>query len=335
MNISSDGNGLVFNIVFTKNTFHYFCHFTRTILKNSAVKVRIILNGCGGTEQIEAHQFAAENEDRVFVVLASADKILTHHESIQMIFEEDCDSDFFCFADSDIFAREGFMPVFAEVAGLPAMICSGDIIWTEGNTIASKKTELWGRFYYDEKGWTFGSSYFCIYDRALVKKIMSKYSIDFRRYAQEEIPDKARQAVLEAGHDYCWYDTAKVVNILLAVEGHLIVHTPNPNLVHVGGMSWYVSLHREEYERKIVEERQRAGKFGFLRKSKVDPRLGLPAEELRLDFSEYAAKLLITGVDVGSKWLPNIPKHLAEGEHSSKLTMLRAEIKRMLDRRIR
>lgn len=332
MNIRNDGAGLVFNIVFTKNTFHYFCRFTQTILKKSSVKVRIVLNGCGTSEQNEAYQFAAENDDRVYVALVSADKILTHHESIQLVFEEDNDSDFFCFADSDIFARKEFMPLFAAVEGLPAMICSGDTIWTEVNTIASKKTELWGRFYHDEDGWTFGSSYFCIYDRALLKQIMKKYGVDFRRYAQEEIPDKARRALLDAGHDYCWYDTAKVVNILLVLEGHMIVHIQNPNLVHVGGMSWYVSRHRVEYERKLGEERKKVGKLAFLRKSKIDPRLGLPAGELRLDFSEYAARLLITGVDAGSKSLPRLPKQLAKGEHSAKLNMLRIEIKRMLDR---
>lgn len=332
MNISSDGTGLVFNIVFTKNTFYYFRYLTRTFLQNSSVQVRIVLNGCSEPEQAEAINFVAEYEGRVFLAIASNDKILPHHDSINMMLAEDEKSEYFCFADSDIFARDSFMHFFSGIKGSPGMICSGDTIWTEDNVVVGKNIELWGRFYYDQQGWTFGSSYFCIYNRMILNEIMEKYSVDFRRYAKEAIPKQALERVLDAGHDYSWYDTGKVLNILMVLEGYPIKHVPNCNLVHVGGMSWYLSLHRENYERMLAEERKSSGKLGFLKRSKIDPRLGISTDVLRLDFAEYAAQVLICGVNAGSRGLPEIPKRLARGEYGDKLRLLRSEMRRMLER---
>src|SRR5690606_7340430 len=59
--------------------------------------------------------------------------------------------------------------------------------------------------------------------------------------AGNDLTSEAKAALTAAGHDYWIYDTGKVVNIFLQVDGHRLCHFEHPALLHVGGMSHYLS----------------------------------------------------------------------------------------------
>jgi hypothetical protein len=69
---------------------------------------------------------------------------------------------------------------------------------------------------------------------------MARWDVGFSS-AGGDVPQRTKNALLGAGHDYWIYDTGKIVNILLQVDGNRLCHFEHPALLHIGGMSHYLS----------------------------------------------------------------------------------------------
>ncbi len=65
----------------------------------------------------------------------------------------------------------------------------------------------------------------------------------------------------EMGHEYLVYDTGKIVNALLQADGHRLVHRDLAQLVHIGGLSHYLSpaYHIELDDGEVAPEWARWG----------------------------------------------------------------------------
>jgi hypothetical protein len=55
------------------------------------------------------------------------------------------------------------------------------------------------------------------------------------------VPEATRARLAAGGHAYLAYDTAKIVNILLQLDGRTLQHVDPDVLIHIGGMSHFLS----------------------------------------------------------------------------------------------
>src|SRR5690606_22166711 len=94
--------------------------------------------------------------------------------------------------------------------------------------------------FFDEDGFTFGSPHLAMYRRDALDETFRRWGVGFAS-AGPELEPATRARLAEAGRDYKLFDTGKIVNILLQCDGQRLLHTEHPDLLHVGGMSHYLS----------------------------------------------------------------------------------------------
>ena len=58
---------------------------------------------------------------------------------------------------------------------------------------------------------------------------------------EPDLTDEASQHLVDIKRRYLLYDTGKLVNIFLQQDGRVLHHFEHPNLLHIGGMSHYLS----------------------------------------------------------------------------------------------
>src|SRR5262249_41748317 len=93
---------------------------------------------------------------------------------------------------------------------------------------------------YSQDGFVFGSPHLALYDRDVLDDTANRWGIGLGS-AGPELSDAARAQLAHLGHEYVVYDTGKIVNALLQADGHRLAHRDVPQLVHIGGMSHYLS----------------------------------------------------------------------------------------------
>ncbi len=231
----------VFNIVNTPGTFRYLQLFTRSLLANSGVRLRLVANGCSNDELQSMHDFASSASDRVEVLRLASDTMMPHGAALDEIYAARNDGEYFCFVDSDVKAREPFMTMFIELLTRFDVVTSCNVAWSDDSILPPGSPDLVGRHAVGHDGFVYGSSYLAMYKRAAVERVRSRWGITFRSHAYEKLDAAVQRQLTDMGRTFGLYDTAKVLNILLQGEGFGLAHTDNPALLHVGGISQYLS----------------------------------------------------------------------------------------------
>jgi hypothetical protein len=71
--------------------------------------------------------------------------------------------------------------------------------------------------------------------------VREHWGVLFRARTHEQLPSPVQLRLAALGRQFERYDTAKVLNILFQGDGFLLTHFDNPALVHIGGISQYLS----------------------------------------------------------------------------------------------
>jgi hypothetical protein len=102
-----------------------------------------------------------------------------------------------------------------------------------------------GRHFYDGSGFVFGSPHAAIYRRELLAATMTRWNVGLGS-AGPELDEETRAQLSAAGHNYVVYDTGKIVNILFQLDGNTLLHHDHRALLHIGGLSHFLSPPGEE-----------------------------------------------------------------------------------------
>ena len=231
----------VLNVVMTPGTFRYLQLFTRSLLAQSELRVRIAANGCPSGELQLMRRFAEDHGTRVEVVELSSPTMVPHGVALDEIFAARDDGDYFFFVDSDVKAKRPFMEAFLTLLGRFDVVTSCSVAWSDDSILPAAAPDLVGRHAVGHDGFVYGSSYLAIYPRALVDRVREAWGVTFRAYSYEKLTPLVQRRLSELGRQFRFYDTAKVLNILLQGDGSGLTHVDNPALVHVGGISQYLS----------------------------------------------------------------------------------------------
>jgi len=231
----------VFNVVMTPGTFRYLRLFTRSLIVHSNVGIRIAANGCPADELQLMRAFASEQDGRVDVFELSGPRMVPHGAALDELFAAHDDGDYFCFVDSDVKAKRPFMTTFLELLERVDVVTSGNVAWSDDSILPPETPDLVGRHAVGHDGFVYGSSYLAIYGRSQIERIRESWDVTFRAYAFDALAPSVQRRLAEMGREFRLYDTAKVFNILLQGDGFVLTHVDNPALVHVGGISQYLS----------------------------------------------------------------------------------------------
>jgi hypothetical protein len=231
----------VFNVVITPGTFRYLRLFTASLLAQSGVQLRLVANGCSPEELREMRSFATDAGARTTVFALSGSSMVPHGVALDQIYAATDDGDFFCFVDSDVKATGPFMDLFLALLTRADLVTSCSVAWSDDTVLPPDASDLVGRHSIGHDGFVYGSSYLAIYRRDRVEQVRSAWPVTFRAYAYDKLPELVQRRLEEMGRRFRLYDTAKVLNILLQGDGGVLTHAENPALVHIGGISQYLS----------------------------------------------------------------------------------------------
>jgi len=231
-------DALVWNVVFTPGTFRYLRRLTESLAEHTSGRLRLVANGCPPDER-DAIRDAAS--DRVTAYALPGQQMLTHGRALDHLFDAFDDGDAFCFVDSDVLARSAWVPPLLAALDDRAGVTSGDVSWTDDTVLPPGAEDLAGRHAIGADGFVYGSSYLALYRRAAVAGVRTRYGVTFTPYAHDRLDPTVRAVLENRGRTFRLYDTAKVLNLLLHADGGAIAHVPDPALLHLGGISQFLS----------------------------------------------------------------------------------------------
>jgi hypothetical protein len=239
--VTDGSTDVIFNIVLTGNSFWHLRFFVCSLIDQSDAQFRLVTNACTPDSRSEISAFAGRHRERVVEVLEVSDSaMIAHGVALDRVRALRDDGDRFCFVDSDIKARRPFLDDFREILSRVDAVTSGKEVWTDDNVLPDGSVGVGGRHFYDEAGFTFGSPHFAMYQRDALEDTLARWGIGLGS-AGPELSDAARTLMAEAGHRYRIYDTGKIANILFQLDGHTLRHFDHPDLIHIGGLSHFIS----------------------------------------------------------------------------------------------
>jgi hypothetical protein len=270
-------SAFVFNVVWAGADFPYLRHFVSSQIRHSGARFRFVANGCPPDQVRLMEEFAASAGTVVEVFVSSA-TIERHGDALDAVLAARDDGEFFCFADPDILAEGPYLREFADALGSGcAAVTSGKGVWTDDVVVPPGHPGVPGECFYSPDGYLFGSPHFAMYRRAPLVETISRWGVGFASAGGGDLTPHAKDALAAAGHRYWVYDTGKIVNILVQVQGHRLCHLDQTALLHIGGMSHYLTTPTGGGRNRDAGEA-------------TD--LGLPWPPARLEVARYTAALL-------------------------------------------
>jgi len=140
-----------------------------------------------------------------------------------------------------------------------------------------------------------GTSYFAIYDRAQVRAVTAETGVSFNTYPWEFLRPEVQRKLSALELRTHWYDTGKLMNILLADKGARLVFADLPALVHLGGISRHYRLRTPPtWWARLAKIRQRMANHGMINdlRRMVNARVMRRGEKPGLPVDRYFSTVL-------------------------------------------
>ena len=228
---------ITLNVIFTPHTPARLIPFATSLLQGSGVAVRVVDNGCG-PEDSRLLRGAADTSDRISYYSLGADAPIEHGLALNHLFTE-FREEYFGMVDSDVIADGDFMTALHPTLRAGTAVFSGSPVWATSHDMIVSKESTWigARHRQFEDGTSAGNSYFAIYPRADLESVWDAAPRGFGVVDSYELARSKRSEFAARGWRYVLYDTTRVLNLQLLLEGHELAHHLLPNLHHVGGFS--------------------------------------------------------------------------------------------------
>ncbi|NNE73107.1 MAG: hypothetical protein HKN26_05540 [Acidimicrobiales bacterium] len=306
---------IVFNVVWTGEVFRYLRYFVLSQFDHCGARYRFIANGCPPDQLPLMEAFAERYSDRVLDVFAMEGEMVRHGWALDAVLEQRDDGPYFGLIDPDIIAKGPFVDDFLAMLDDDCwVVSSGRSVWSESDVIPEGHVGVNGEYFYNADGFVFGAPHFALYRRDRLDETMARWNIGFGE-AGNGLSDAARQRLIESGLNYWMFDTGKVVNAFLQLDGGTLRHVEHDSLLHIGGISHLLA------PETFVEAQDGSG---------TQPDwTQLDGMETRAAIARYTASVL--GELVEGRPVPPLPAGVGP-DVEAKLRMVRAELIGLLDR---
>jgi hypothetical protein len=296
---------LLFHIVFTPGTVRYLRLATLSLLEFSPYRYRLVANGLQADELRQLKRFC--DSQRRLEYFAYPTRKMLFHSTLISILESMDKSEFFCFADSDIFATAPFHEELNIALRNYDVFSSGGRI---GFSPEERASGIAGPLVETDAGLPLATTFFAIYRRESLQHVIEKTGISFERYScREQIPEYALSCLNEMGIPQESFDTGKLMNILGSRFNMRFRYQDLDALLHIGGLTQGFEL-----ANAATQNHKLAGLRLFKKPSTiklpraVSARLGKP-QRRRLEVGFFFATYLAALID--ERALPEIPAAIA------------------------
>jgi hypothetical protein len=306
----------VFNIVVTGRVFWHLRFFVCSLLHNSDALFRLVANACAPETLRLMEDYAAAHPNRVVEIMdVSRTAMVAHGVALDAVRRSRDDGDLFCFVDPDIKARAPFVPALSEHLRTHSAVTAGKEVWADDNVVPESHlgVGLGGRHFFHPNGFVYGCPHLAMYRAPDLEETCARWDVGFGS-AGPDLSDGARARLASEGHLYRVYDTGKVVNILLQLDGGALRHVDPDELIHIGGMSHFLSPPDAGSKGGEVETPSWATYAGM---------------EPRLVVARFTAALLRKLIE--QKPLPELPSDL-EPPMEQRLLLVRDEVVELVER---
>ncbi|MBN1174782.1 MAG: hypothetical protein JXA67_21660, partial [Micromonosporaceae bacterium] len=209
------------------------------LVEHTPWRFRLVANHCTPDEQRILAQ-AADSSDRLSTLVLDTTEILPLGKALTALVARYPGEETFAFMDSDILVTADIAGEFEPLLADCEAVFSGTPIWAEpaDQVVAADQREISGPHNRTADGLPLGSSYFGIFHRATLDRVMAECRVVPDKYTGTGICAPGFRAFL-ADHGLADFDFVppKVVNLAYSFLGLPICHHETPNLVHIGGFS--------------------------------------------------------------------------------------------------
>ncbi len=229
-----DPEAITFNIVYTPGTVRYLKVALYSLMDQSRFRFRLVGNAVQPAEATELRALAGRT-DRLEVTFFSAPRMLPHGLVLSLLFDRFHDGEYFAFCDPDIFAVGPFERPVLERLTRYDVFSSCYHVGLRGEIVEGG---FHGRCLFGPGHMPLATTFFAIYRRAAVERIRRKWGILFERYLfPDYIPGPVAELLRRHGILRPPFDTAKLLNALMNLEGMAICYEDLPELCHIGGIA--------------------------------------------------------------------------------------------------
>jgi hypothetical protein len=198
---------------------------------------RLVSNGCRPEER-DLLKAICNKDTRLEFLDLPTQGVMPHGEALTWLQQLE-DAAYFCYMDTDIFARGDFWAEFAPLLGEYDALFSAPPLWcpAHGRRMTPDWRWMCGQHAESSTGLCLGSSFFGIYDNQVLSTFIHETGITFQPYDWGQLPRWVQTELERFGLKMDFYDTGKVLNILLQSRGHKLLFRDTELLCHVGGMA--------------------------------------------------------------------------------------------------
>jgi hypothetical protein len=180
----------------------------------------------------------AEQSDRLSVTRLPGKQQMNHGVALTQLFTRSSDH-YFCFMDSDILAAGDFMaelqPLLAAAAGVfsawPLMVRNQEKV------LQADHKYIGGHHLATPTGVCLGGTYFAMYHRAALTSAMQYAPDGFGVSYRRQLPWATRSLLKRVAQERLFYDTGRLLNLILIDQGYLLRTLETDRLCHIGSYS--------------------------------------------------------------------------------------------------
>ena len=228
----------VMNIVYTPGTVATLAFMVKSLLRWSDCTFRLVSNACFPPEQRSLQELCNSDSRLTYLALPTS-TMWSHGKTLNYLHSLDRDG-FFGFMDSDIFATGEFLPDLLGRLKEHTGVFSCAPVWSRESdeVIPEDFRMVSGPCNRTESGIHIGGTYLAIYDNEAVCELRNREGVGFDGYSWDNAPPSWKEPLSKIGLDRQIFDTGKMLNALLVAGGHSLLYVDQPNLVHLGGVSF-------------------------------------------------------------------------------------------------
>jgi hypothetical protein len=222
---------ITLNVIYLEGSVRALHLGALSLAHYSPFRLRLVSNGCSEEEErllaslCDAHPKLSFLRLPVEALVAPGERAPVPHGTALDHLQEIESSPFFGFVDSDVFAVGEFaLDVDFEGASLFSAL-----------PVTTAWTRRHERFQREKNA--VGSSYLAIYRNDLLSELRREMQWGFEICKWKRLPEAVSQRFGREGKQRKKYDTGKILNTWLALEGRPVAWVDDRNLRHLGGYS--------------------------------------------------------------------------------------------------
>jgi hypothetical protein len=229
---------LTFNVVFVPGTTERLLPFTLSLLQQSeGARFRLVDNG-GRASDERLLRAAAERFERFTYFRTPGDRPIEHGAALNAAYHA-FEEPNFAMIDSDVCSSGEFL---SELVPLPdgcVARFSASPVWArDSDTVAAPGcTWIGARQRALHTGTVVGNTYCAVYERAALEAVWMRAPLGFQVQDRYMLSSDVRRDLAAKGWSFTTFDTSRLLNLLLLLEGGRLENREISNLHHVGGFS--------------------------------------------------------------------------------------------------